>query len=142
SELDIAGGYQVRGNNDRFRVSRNGHPAVDLEGHLGLCPLRLNGLDIADLDTRDSHFVTRVDRGGGGEIGGNRPWAQGRIADETGSARNDEPDQDNRRHGRQALAQDPGAHWEPPILPPNVQLGHTGIPLYGQGISDRGTGEG
>ena len=30
----------------------------------------------------------------------------------------------------------------PPILPPNVQPGHRGIPLYGQGISDRGTGDG
>ena len=36
SELDVAGSHQILRDDDRFRVCRDRHVVVDLEGHLGL----------------------------------------------------------------------------------------------------------
>ena len=40
-----------------------------------MCPAA-EWIDVADFDARDPHLVIGIDRGGGGEIGGNRPSAE------------------------------------------------------------------
>ncbi len=131
-KLNVAGGHQVRGDDHRLRVRRNRHVMVDLEDHLGLRALRLNGFDGADFHTRNPHLVMRIDRGGRGEVGGDRLRPEERVANEHGGSGDQEPDQGNHRHGRQSLARDPGGprnHCDPPVRPPNVQPGHIGMEL-------------
>src|SRR6185437_724621 len=86
--------------------------------------------------------VTGIDRGGSGEVGGDSLGAKEHMVDEHSRAGNKKPREDYCGYGREPVARDTRNHCVPPIRPPNVQPGHSGIPLYGKGTSDLGRGDG
>ena len=103
-QLDVTRRDEILGDDHRLRIGRDGHVAIDVHDQLRLGALRFDRRDGADLDPGDPHLVAGVDRGGGGEVGGDRLRRE-----RTSDARRRSPPQRANRQARHAMPAELGS---------------------------------